>query len=299
MEPPEEFICPPEAPVFQPTWEEFKDPIAFITKIRPVAVNTGICKIRPPAGWKPPFSVNRDSFRFTPRLQPLNELEAKTRVKLNFLESLAKFWELQGISFKIPNVERRPLDLHRLFKVVTQLGGFEEVCRQRRWSLLAKELGCSSPNVSSTIRANYEKYLYPYELFLAKTAGLELTPQHSTAHRSCSVRMGACREQCGPAQLDTTPKPCKYGLRQNKRRDSSWEDPDYVVDMDEANPEFKKLAFTSPGPKNAFAPLKRQLFKGGGSRKLLPGEHGEHTVINTNAAEVKSEPDFPDRKSVV
>lgn len=46
---PEEFIRPPEAPVFQPTVEEFKDPIAYISKIRPVVVNTGICKIKPPA----------------------------------------------------------------------------------------------------------------------------------------------------------------------------------------------------------------------------------------------------------
>ena len=44
----EEFIPPPEAPVFQPTLEEFKDPISYITRIRPVVVNTGICKIRPP-----------------------------------------------------------------------------------------------------------------------------------------------------------------------------------------------------------------------------------------------------------
>lgn len=28
--------------------------------------------------------------------------------------------------------------------------------------------------------------------------------------------------------------------------------------MDQDNPEFKKLAFTAPGPKNAFAPLKRR-----------------------------------------
>ena len=40
---------PPEAPVFQPSMEEFKDPIAYITKIRPVVINTGICKIRPPS----------------------------------------------------------------------------------------------------------------------------------------------------------------------------------------------------------------------------------------------------------
>lgn len=44
----EEFISPPEAPVFQPTPEEFKDPISYISKIRPVVANTGICKIRPP-----------------------------------------------------------------------------------------------------------------------------------------------------------------------------------------------------------------------------------------------------------
>lgn len=45
----EDFITPPEAPVFQPTAEEFRDPIAYLTKIRPVVVNTGICKIRPPS----------------------------------------------------------------------------------------------------------------------------------------------------------------------------------------------------------------------------------------------------------
>lgn len=43
-----EFIRPPEAPVFQPTAEEFKDPVSYISKIRPVVLNTGICKIKPP-----------------------------------------------------------------------------------------------------------------------------------------------------------------------------------------------------------------------------------------------------------
>ena len=26
-------------------------------------------------GWKPPFAIDVDKFRFTPRVQPLNELE--------------------------------------------------------------------------------------------------------------------------------------------------------------------------------------------------------------------------------
>lgn len=115
----EEFVFtpPPEAPVFEPTEEEFQDPLAYIAKIRPYAERTGICKVRPPPEWQPPFSVDVETFRFTPRVQRLNELEARTRVKLNFLDSLAKFWELQGTTFKIPTVERKSLDLFRLHKV--------------------------------------------------------------------------------------------------------------------------------------------------------------------------------------
>jgi len=44
-----EFVRPPEAPVFEPTEEEFADPFTFLEKIRPVAEPCGICKIRPPA----------------------------------------------------------------------------------------------------------------------------------------------------------------------------------------------------------------------------------------------------------
>lgn len=43
-----EFVPPPECPVFEPSWEEFTDPLSFIGRIRPMAEKTGICKIRPP-----------------------------------------------------------------------------------------------------------------------------------------------------------------------------------------------------------------------------------------------------------
>ena len=43
-----EFIPPPEAPVFEPTWEEFQDALGYINKIRPIAEKTGICKVKPP-----------------------------------------------------------------------------------------------------------------------------------------------------------------------------------------------------------------------------------------------------------
>lgn len=43
--------------------------------------------------------------------------QAETRVKLNYLDRIAKFWEIQGSSLKIPNIERRILDLFSLAKV--------------------------------------------------------------------------------------------------------------------------------------------------------------------------------------
>lgn len=42
-------------------------------------------------------------------------------MKLNFLDQIAKFWELQGCTLKIPHVERKTLDLYELYKVGLRL----------------------------------------------------------------------------------------------------------------------------------------------------------------------------------
>ena len=67
--------------------------------------------------WQPPFCVNVDEFRFTPRIQRINELEAGTRVKIKFYERLTKLFESQGLKLKIPTVEKEILDLAKLHKV--------------------------------------------------------------------------------------------------------------------------------------------------------------------------------------
>lgn len=38
-------------------------------------------------------------------------------MKLNYLDRIARFWEIQGSSLKIPHIERRILDLFSLSKV--------------------------------------------------------------------------------------------------------------------------------------------------------------------------------------
>ncbi|XP_060701628.1 lysine-specific demethylase 5B-like isoform X2 [Hemiscyllium ocellatum] len=166
MNPAVEFIPPPECPVFEPTPEEFADPFRFISKIRPIAEKTGICKVRPPQNWQPPFACDVDKLHFTPRIQRLNELEAQTRVKLNFLDQIAKFWELQGSTLKIPHVERKILDLFLLNKLVAEEGGFEIVCKERRWSKIAHKMAYPPGKaLGSLLRSHYERILYPYNLF--------------------------------------------------------------------------------------------------------------------------------------
>ncbi|XP_072309632.1 lysine-specific demethylase 5B-B-like [Eucyclogobius newberryi] len=161
-----EFVPPPECPVFEPSWEEFSDPLGFINKIRPIAEKTGICKIRPPEDWQPPFACDVRNFRFTPRVQRLNELEALTRVKLNFLDQIAKFWELQGSKLRFPHVERKILDLYQLSKIVSSEGGFETVCKEKLWSKVANRMGFPPGKGAGTLlRSHYERILYPYELF--------------------------------------------------------------------------------------------------------------------------------------
>uniref|UniRef100_A0A671V6C6 [histone H3]-trimethyl-L-lysine(4) demethylase n=1 Tax=Sparus aurata TaxID=8175 RepID=A0A671V6C6_SPAAU len=161
-----EFVPPPECPVFEPSWEDFSDPLGFINKIRPIAEKTGICKIRPPEDWQPPFACDVRNFRFTPRVQRLNELEALTRVKLNFLDQIAKFWELQGSKIRFPHVERKVLDLYQLSKIVSSEGGFETVCKEKRWSKVASRMGFPpGKGTGSLLRSHYERILYPYELF--------------------------------------------------------------------------------------------------------------------------------------
>uniref|UniRef100_A0A8C9SL86 [histone H3]-trimethyl-L-lysine(4) demethylase n=1 Tax=Scleropages formosus TaxID=113540 RepID=A0A8C9SL86_SCLFO len=124
---PDEFIPPPECPVFEPSWEEFADPFAFINKIRPIAEKTGICKVRPPPDWQPPFACDVDRLHFTPRIQRLNELE-----------------------------------------LVAEEGGFDAICRERRWTKIAMKMGFAPGRaVGSHLRAHYERILYPYNLFQA------------------------------------------------------------------------------------------------------------------------------------
>ncbi|XP_072538432.1 lysine-specific demethylase 5C isoform X2 [Salminus brasiliensis] len=243
MEGGDEFVPPPECPVFEPSWEEFADPLGYIAKIRPIAEKSGICKIRPPPDWQPPFAVEVDNFRFTPRIQRLNELEAETRVKLNYLDRIAKFWEIQGSSLKIPNIERRILDLFSLAKIVTEEGGFETVCKERRWARVAQKLGYPpGKNIGSLLRSHYERIVYPFEMF---QSGASLPPCKPRPYESDDVDKEYKPHSIPLRQSVQPSKMSSYGRRANRLQP----EPEPTEEDIEKNPELKKLQIYGAGPK--------------------------------------------------
>ncbi|XP_077369479.1 lysine-specific demethylase 5C [Festucalex cinctus] len=258
----DEFVAPPECPVFEPTWEEFQDPLGYIAKIRPIAEKSGICKIRPPQDWQPPFSVELDTFRFTPRIQRLNELEAETRVKLNYLDRIARFWEIQASSLKIPHIERRILDLFGLSKVVSDEGGFELVCKERRWARVAQRLGYPpGKNIGSLLRSHYERIVHPFEMFQSGASLPHCKPKHydgEDVDKEYKPHSIPLRQSVHPSKMSS------YGRRANRCQPDGPEDPnphplttgsqlisapEPTEEDIEKNPELKKLQIYGAGPK--------------------------------------------------
>lgn len=231
----DEFHPPPEAPVFEPDEKDFADPLSYIAKIRPIAEKAGICKVRPPPYWQPPFAIDVENFKFTPRIQRLNELGIQTRMRLQFIHKLAKFWELQGTNFKLPHIAGRPLDIYGLHHAVERLGGFEMVTKHRQWHCICQKLGLIK-NLSATIKQHYEKLLYPYDIMLSgillETVNEPAPSAKLTGHISSLTKV---KEETG---LDDV-KP------RNKRR--CVED-SLLVDVSN-NKELAKLQLFGAGPK--------------------------------------------------
>ncbi|KAL2825965.1 PLU-1-like protein-domain-containing protein [Aspergillus cavernicola] len=182
-----------EAPTFRPTEEEFRDPEAYIRKIAPEGRKYGICRVIPPENWQPTFAIDTERFHFKTRRQELNSVEGGmpprsamlaaggtpqlisdgdpgTRANLNYLDQLAKFHKQHGTNLnRFPSVDKRPLDLYRLKKAVEVRGGFEQVCKMKKWAEIGRDLGYSGKimsSLSTSLKNSYQRWLQPYEEYL-------------------------------------------------------------------------------------------------------------------------------------
>ncbi|KAL8840809.1 MAG: hypothetical protein Q9176_003656 [Flavoplaca citrina] len=159
-----------DAPTFRPTEDEFQDPMEYIRKIAPEGRKYGICKIIPPSGWTPDFAIDTEKFHFRTRRQELNSVEGGTRTNLNYLDQLAKFHRQHGMNLnRFPSVDKKPLDLYRLKKAVESRGGFEKVCKLKKWAEIGRDLGYSGKimsSLSTSLKNSFQKWLHPYEEYL-------------------------------------------------------------------------------------------------------------------------------------
>ncbi|KAK7516954.1 PHD transcription factor-like protein [Phyllosticta citriasiana] len=160
-----------EAPTYTPTAEEFKDPMEYMRKIAPEGRKYGIAKIIPPEGWNPDFAINTERFHFRTRKQALNSVEGGTRANLNYLDQLQKFHRSRGNHLnRFPSVDKRPLDLFKLKKAVETRGGFDRVCKGKKWAEIGRDLGYSGKimsSLSTSLKNSYQKWLHPYEEYLS------------------------------------------------------------------------------------------------------------------------------------
>lgn len=97
-------------------------------------------------------------------------LSKGTRSNLNYLDQLSKFHKQSGGNLnRFPSVDKRPLDLYKLKKAVEVRGGFENVCKLKKWAEIGRDLGYSGKimsSLSTSLKNSYQKWLHPYEEYL-------------------------------------------------------------------------------------------------------------------------------------
>lgn len=75
---------------------------------------------------------------------------------------------------KLPMMDKRPLDLFDLFRLVVMRGGYNEVINRKLWAQIGRELGYKgkiTSSLSSSLKLSYAKILHPLEEHLGSRCG--------------------------------------------------------------------------------------------------------------------------------
>ncbi|RLN56085.1 hypothetical protein BBJ28_00011539, partial [Nothophytophthora sp. Chile5] len=220
------FICPP-CPVFHPTAEEFQHPLKYISSIRHIGEQAGICKIVPPAGWRPPFALHEKRFRFRTRVQQLNCLDGHSRTEGNFVEALRLFLYRHNQPMKqLPRADGQLVNLHLLYKTVVALGGFDAVSARDQWEQVVRRVGrtsaASEPSeeLCRVYQRHYKATLLAYELeqrgqdsgkrgIKAESEEMQATPSSASVSGAVSATpasktrsSGALKRSAGATEAD-------------------------------------------------------------------------------------------------
>ena len=129
-----------EAPVFHPNEKEFNDPIEYLEKIRSECERFGICRIVPPASFKPECQV-ADAMRFTANNQYIHRMFRRRGTNSRKLEAIHRHLRELNIDYQpAPCIGGIEVDLPGLYEAVQDLGGPGHVLEKNLWAKVADTL---------------------------------------------------------------------------------------------------------------------------------------------------------------
>ena len=97
--------------------------------------------------------------------QKISEEEEQEKAR-QFKDELSKFYSSNvRENFKCPIISGKELNLYKLYKEVTNRGGFNAVCETKQWKDVVSTLDLppSCTSASFTVKNHYNKYLLNYD----------------------------------------------------------------------------------------------------------------------------------------
>ncbi|QLG71078.1 hypothetical protein HG535_0B01160 [Zygotorulaspora mrakii] len=170
-------------PVFKVLKSQVPDPIVFYESVKDLGSQHGCVKLvfcdsngafqYEEKESCDKFGGNPDQFWFRAVTQFTGSLGANKQHMYEFYRDLLNYHEMtkdEGQNFsRVPSINKRVLDLYRLFNCVRLRGGYEAVCQEKLWAQIGRELGYSGrimSSLSTSLRLAYVKVLLGYEQYL-------------------------------------------------------------------------------------------------------------------------------------
>ncbi|XP_035290165.1 protein Jumonji-like isoform X1 [Anguilla anguilla] len=154
-----------EVPVFRPGQQEFQDPLVYVDSVRERAEPYGLCRVIPPADWRPECKLNED-MRFVTQVQHVHKLGRRWGPNVQRLACIRKHLQSQGIAMEeAPLIGGCELDLARFFQLINDMGGMQQVTDLKKWSKLADLLRVpkSAQDRLAKLQEAYCQYLLSYD----------------------------------------------------------------------------------------------------------------------------------------
>ncbi|AOW02966.1 hypothetical protein LXG23DRAFT_22588 [Yarrowia lipolytica] len=162
-------------PTVYPTMEDFQNRPKYMEMLHKYYGKYGMVKIVPPERWNIPFRLDTEMFWFKTRRQDLNSSLQGRTAEQSFVSDLFQFhFKHKTPIFKLPSIDKRPIDVYHLFHCVHLRGGFVEVCRRKLWAQVGRELGYSGKimtSLSTSLKSSYQKILHPFDQYLESSQG--------------------------------------------------------------------------------------------------------------------------------